>query len=47
MLLKLFTSLSEDPNVTVGLLEAGRYVHDMPQINIPGGGHPSIKQHIV
>ncbi|KAA1469163.1 alcohol oxidase [Dentipellis sp. KUC8613] len=28
--------LSEDPNVVVGVIEAGKYVHDMPEINIPG-----------
>lgn len=33
-------SLSEDPNVKVGLLEAGQYVPDMPQINIPGDQYP-------
>ncbi|KAJ3487694.1 hypothetical protein NLI96_g3355 [Meripilus lineatus] len=39
--------LSEDPNVTVGVLEAGCYVSDMPQINVPGYvgqtiGHPDV-----
>lgn len=29
-------SLSEDPNVLVGVIEAGEIVKDMPQINIPG-----------
>ena len=28
--------LSEDTNISVGLLEAGKYLHDMPQISIPG-----------
>ncbi|THH06075.1 hypothetical protein EW146_g9725, partial [Bondarzewia mesenterica] len=27
---------SEDPQVLVGVIEAGEYVQDMPQINIPG-----------
>jgi choline dehydrogenase-like flavoprotein len=28
--------LAEDPNITVGVLEAGEYVPDEPNINVPG-----------
>ncbi|KAF9468262.1 alcohol oxidase [Collybia nuda] len=28
--------LTEDPNITVGVIEAGEYISDMDQINIPG-----------
>jgi choline dehydrogenase-like flavoprotein len=30
------SSLSEDPTVRVGVLEAGEYVPDEPNINVPG-----------
>ena len=29
-------SLTEDPNVTVGVIEAGEWEPDLPSINIPG-----------
>lgn len=29
--------LSEDPDVVVGVLEAGAYMPDRPDINVPGG----------
>ncbi|KAF9466961.1 alcohol oxidase [Collybia nuda] len=34
--LTLAARLSEDPNVTVGVLEAGQHVTGMPEIDIPG-----------
>ncbi|TFY79502.1 hypothetical protein EWM64_g4510 [Hericium alpestre] len=39
--------LSEDPNVVVGLIEAGEYISDMPQINIPGmAGSVVMNEHV-
>ncbi|KAI0057966.1 hypothetical protein BV25DRAFT_1919676 [Artomyces pyxidatus] len=32
----LATRLSEDPRVTVGVIEAGEYVSGMPEVNVPG-----------
>lgn len=29
-------SLSEDPDIVVGVIEAGDYLPDMPEINVPG-----------
>ncbi|KAF8876240.1 GMC oxidoreductase-domain-containing protein [Infundibulicybe gibba] len=34
--LALAARLSENPEVSVGVLEAGKYIPDMPEINIPG-----------
>ena len=39
--------LTEDPNVTVGVIEAGQYVPDMPQINIPGTSSGRVAPHLV
>ena len=39
--------LTEDPNVTVGVIEAGQYVPDMPQINIPGTSSRRLAPHLV
>ena len=32
----MFCSLSEDPNVKVGVIEAGEWLPDLPNINVPG-----------
>ncbi|TFK37523.1 hypothetical protein BDQ12DRAFT_666811 [Crucibulum laeve] len=38
--LTLAARLSEDPNVVVGVVEAGKHITDMPEINIPGNRLP-------
>ena len=32
----MFCSLSEDPSVKVGVIEAGQWLPDLPNINVPG-----------
>ncbi|KAJ3841409.1 alcohol oxidase [Lentinula raphanica] len=34
--LALAARLSEDPNIVVGVLEAGEHIHEMPEVSVPG-----------
>ena len=36
LILTYVFSLSEDPNVKVGVIEAGEWLPDLPNINVPG-----------